>query len=337
MHVKNHYVPELYLNNWAVNGKISVYNNLVSHKNVPLFQSKSAGSICYMKHLYTNRIDKVDYDNFERWINNVVETPYKTTQDKIINGEKLRYDDYQNISRFVFAQYLRVPKYYATKFTAIGKNIESNLEKMLEETINKAEKRIKHQAPLILTPTPKLIEEIPLNISFEKISEENYVKLETLFGRKMWLSTIQRMVENKLDVMRNYKWQIIEAMDGYEWYTSDNPVILLNYWSQEQYDFNGSWAKKHTNILMPISPRFLLFTEVGSRMPFKNNVNIQKFFNKCIIENSFLQVYSTTPNKTIPQIQKRIVNADEYKRMENMLFDWHMNQSSGEDEFSKHN
>ena len=31
------------------------------------------------------------------------------------------------------------------------------------------------------------------------------------------------------------------------------------------YDFNGGWGKKHSNIIMPISPKCLLFTEIGTK------------------------------------------------------------------------
>lgn len=216
LHVKNHYVPEFYLHNWDdENGEISVYNNLVSHKNVPVFQTKTAGSIAYIQHLYTNRIDKVDYDNFELWIEKEIERPYKVTQDKILNGVKLGYDDYQNISRFVLAQYLRVPKFYGTKFTDTTKNMQIFLKRTMEDVLRDAEKRIRFKASLTPPETQKLIEEIPLNISYDKVGEDGIMKAETLLGRKAWMVTIQRLTVKYIDKLRNYKWQIIESIDGY--------------------------------------------------------------------------------------------------------------------------
>lgn len=333
LHVDNHYVPKLYLQNWTINGKLQVYNNLVSHKNVPLFLQKSPSAICYIKHFYTNHYKQEDCDTFEHWINNKIEIPYKRTQDKILNRIKLGYDDYQNLSRFVIAQYLRVPKFYVVNYRNIVNGLNSSFQDILKNELTKAYKKAKSKE--VFTPLEKdnLIEEIPMNIDFLEKDRQNYLKVETLFGRKAWLSYIQRTVERTINKLPNYKWQIIKSIDGYHWYTSDNPVTLLNYWSKDRYDFNGIWKVKHTNIFMPISPEYLLFTEVGSRQPFVNTLDTQLFLNRCIIENSFLQVYSTTQDKLIPYTRPRVINSNEFIRIKEMLFYWHKNQSESEDEF----
>lgn len=337
LHVKNHYIPQLYLQNWSIHNEIHVYNNLVSHENVPLFQKKHISKICYLNHLYTNRVEKTDYDDFELWINQVVEMPYKITQDKILNGTKLNFMDYQNISRFVLAQYLRVPKFYAIKYKSLVKGLESSFEDMLTDIVSKAEEKIKHKTTLKLPETKGSQIEMPIGIRHEKFENQNYLKVEALLGRKAWLSTIKSMVENTLDKIRDYKWQIVKSIDGFEWYTSDNPVTLLNYWSNEKYNFDGAWKVKHTVVLMPISPQYLLFCEVGCRQSFVNTIAWQTFINKCIIENSFLQVYSTKPDEIIHQTRKRVVDVNEYKRISGIFSNWHNDQSKGEDEFLSYN
>lgn len=333
LHIKNHYVPQLYLKNWAIDGKVNVYNNLVSHKNVPLFQKKNISAICYMNFLYANRIKQKDFDEFEQWINNKVEIPYKSTQNKILSNIKLSYDDYQNLSRYVIAQYLRVPKFYALRFKTIVNELEHSFLGITENALEKTNKRIKYKINLDSSSKHNLIEEIPINIERQNIDNKKCLQVEALIGRKAWLSSIQRIVEETLGKLPHYKWQIIKAIEGFEWYTSDNPVTLLNYWSKNQYNFDGAWKVKHTNIFMPISPQYLLFTEVGSRKKFINTVSTQMFLNKCIIENSFLQVYSNHQDSFIFQTRPRIVDANEYKRIYEMLSNWHIEQSKSEDEF----
>src|SRR5699024_11588180 len=45
--------------------------------------------------------------------------------------------------------------------------------------------------------------------------------------------------------------------------TSDNPVINLNYYRKDKYDFNGGWGVDNTCIMMPLTPKHLLYTQVG--------------------------------------------------------------------------
>lgn len=92
-----------------------------------------------------------------------------------------------------------------------------------------------------------------------------------------------------------HKWQIINALDVTTRLTSDKPLTLLNYYLDANYKFNGAWKMKNTDILMPISSQYLLFTEVSSREVIENNVKLQSFIDRIIIENSFLQVFFTEP------------------------------------------
>jgi hypothetical protein len=57
-------------------------------------------------------------------------------------------------------------------------------------------------------------------------------------------------------------WNVIHAAVGIYFPTSDDPVICLNYNSESEYDFKGGWGKKNGNIIMPISPKQLLITQI---------------------------------------------------------------------------
>ena len=334
-HIKNHYVPQFYLRNWYSAQKIQVYNNLVSHEKVPLFQEKETSQICFMNHLYTTDAERNDYDAFENWLNDKVESPYKRTQDKILLDQRLGYEDYQNISRFVLAQYFRVPKYYAVNFMRVVNGFDKTFEDIVLDLTKKLEKGIKHKIPIQASIEIESIGTIPIITKFEEKEGQNYLRTEALMGRNTWIFMIQRMADKNRDKIRQYKWQIIKALEGCEWFTSDNPVTLLNFRSKEDYDFEGVWKTKHTVVLMPISPKYLLFCEVGCRQSFINSIDMQNFFNKCIIENSFLQVYSTKPSNFIAQTRQRTVNTEEYKRIYNMLSNWHNKQADGENAFYK--
>lgn len=52
---KNHYIPQMYLDAWANNGLIRVYDLLVADEKMPVWSKpKQLSSIGYMKNLYIN-------------------------------------------------------------------------------------------------------------------------------------------------------------------------------------------------------------------------------------------------------------------------------------------
>jgi hypothetical protein len=49
----NHYVPQLYLKQWATKGRIQAYRLLVPHANLPLWKEHSLRGIAFHQHLYS--------------------------------------------------------------------------------------------------------------------------------------------------------------------------------------------------------------------------------------------------------------------------------------------
>ena len=44
-----------------------------------------------------------------------------------------------------------------------------------------------------------------------------------------------------------------------------HPVLRLNYYKPGQYDFRGGWGNPGSEVLMPLSPRHLLYVQVGKK------------------------------------------------------------------------
>ncbi len=320
---RNHYVPQFYLKNWTTNVKVCVYNNLVSSKTMPEFQYKIPKSIAYIENLYTDIKLLEETDEFELWISDYVELPYQKTEEKILNNIKLESQDYKNLVRYAMAQFWRVPYNYFGRYSSVLETFQPKLQKSLEKTMSSLENRVRYHQPLPINNTEMKSEELPIKLNKYQENGNMYLNVEVLGGRKSWLYNIKRMVNDIAEKTSKHKWQIINALEGTTWLTSDNPVTLLNHYSDTNYNFNGAWKMKNTDIFMPISPQYLLFTEVGSRAVIENNVKLQSFINRMIIENSFLQVYSTEPYKYISSVRPREVNAVEYKRINSLLKSWH--------------
>ena len=85
--------------------------------------------------------------------------------------------------------------------------------------------------------------------------------MKVVVGRGLWFYTMKHTLTTTLKVLHNHKWTILEAPAGLGWFTSDDPVICLNFRSESDYDFDGGWNRARGNILFPLSSRYLMFTK----------------------------------------------------------------------------
>jgi len=269
-------------------------------------------------------------DEFERWVSSEIEEPYIRTQNKIFANQRLGADDYESLRRYAMVQSFRVPHYYFSRFLPLAPRLGNVVQKTGEKVMGSFERRIKYGQPLPESKKLTIDKGSPtLKSATFSDGDRAYVSIEGLLGRKEWLFQTRRIVN--MTPKRKHRWQIIKSLNGYSWFTSDNPVTLLNYQSSKNY--NGGWGQKNTSIFMPISPQYLLYTQVGSKKIIENSKFFQNLINKMIIENSFLQVYSTAPNADIPKVRPRIVDEQEYSWIQEMLRSWHTMQTESEHDF----
>jgi Fe-S cluster assembly ATPase SufC len=107
----------------------------------------------------------------------------------------------------------------------------------------------------------------------------------------------------------------------------------LNYNSESEYDFKGGWGKKNGNIIMPISPKLLLITQIGSDLDVAQldySEHWSKFFRKIIIEHAHRYVYAIKPQKGMLAINPRRVNSEQYAREKTIMAGWHDEQMESE-------
>ena len=145
----------------------------------------------------------------------------------------------------------------------------------------------------------------------------------------LYLFALKHLLTKTISVLGKHQWHIIHAEDGVSFPTSDDPVICLNYNSEHEYDFKGGWGKENGNILMPISPKLLLITQIGSNMSSKQldySEHWSKFFRKIIIENAHRYVYAIEPQKGMLAINPRRVDAALYESEKNIMAGWHEKQ-----------
>ncbi|TWH59624.1 uncharacterized protein DUF4238 [Desulfitobacterium sp. LBE] len=324
----NHYIPQFYLKNWSQDGNsIFVYNLLVSDSRIPHWNRKKIKSTAVWNDFYTRNEGEKEVDDFEKWFDKEFESPVKTVFDNLIKGHNLDEDESKKLSRFVGAQYLRTP----ARLNALMAQWRTEMPQILEGVLQKISTQFEIESTSqIISSQPQIYEDaklLPIKVSVDK--EMSQVKVDSLVGKGMYLFALKHLLTKTVSVLGKHRWRVIHASDSVSFPTSDDPVICLNYSSEHEYDFKGGWGKKNGNIIMPLSPKLLLITQIGSYMPIKQldySERWSKFFRKIIIEHAHRHVYAIEPQKGMLAINPRRVDAILFEREKSIMGGWHGEQ-----------
>jgi Protein of unknown function (DUF4238) len=332
----NHYVPAIYLKSWCNNSdnKIWRYNLLSPHENVPLWKPSSPEGISFHRHLYTRIVSTNESDEIEKWFNSEFETPVSTSIKKVTSDSQLTREDWTKLIKFLALQDVRTPARLAEILKRSQETLPELMNSVLTNTVQELEKfKNSGQSPII-TSSP-YSNYMPIKITKELIPDEDYAKvgIECVVGRGLWLHTIKHLLTNTIIKLLNHKWTILCSPIGINWLTSDDPVIKLNYHSPNKYDFGGGWGSNGTEIFLPLSPRHLLYTRVGSRPLTRGTVLPRDqaiIFQRLIVEHAHRYVFSNTQDLFVHQSRPRKVNLEEYKNEKMYWKSWHEQNTAAE-------
>lgn len=327
----NHYVPRFYLKNWSQDGKtIYTYSLLVSDSRVPYWRKESIKNTAVWYDLYTRKIAQQEIDDFETWFDREFEAPAKAVFEKLLHTEPLTKSDEIILSRFVASQHLRTPARLNSILELERKELPWIMENVLQKINKEAANGNLRNASKSILETDSLF---PLKVNLD--SEKGVAKVESVVGKSTYLYAIRYLLTETVKRLYGYRWTVLHAADGVSFPTSDDPVICLNYRNQSDYDFKGGWGRKHGNIIMPISPKLLLFTQIGDKGSYDSldkSFYWSSFFVKIIIEHAHRAVFADQPQKGMSAINPRVVNKELYDAESQIMRSWHSEQMLAEDE-----
>ena len=320
----NHFVPEMYLKNWATKNKVNTYSLLVPHENVPIWKEKSIEYSASIDNLYVRHDDGMEVDDFENEFMRRYETPAKAPLEKATNEQRLTSDDWQVLIDYIAAQIVRTPAFYLKSQNHMKELIPEAIETVAKEINSLIPDQIKRQNRTV--PDDEII--LPITVDFTGIKADDrsqFVKITAVAGKTTWLFSMKHLLTNVAPVLHRYKWSIVSPEEGICWPTSDDPVICLNYYGDRHYDFNGGWGKKGSEIFMPISPTKVIYTQIGVKHPPRMVFNRDEslLIKKLIVEHAFMNVYAYDKDEDIPLIRPRTVNLEEYKRIKTEFEEWY--------------
>jgi hypothetical protein len=312
------------------------YRVLVSHEHVPLWKNSSIRGVAYHEHLYTRVAAGTETDEVERWLDREFEAPAEEAIHKVISNARLTPTDWKQLVRFVAAQDVRTPARLIENLQRWHASFPEFIQTTLERSVRKLEELNRSGTPIPEDNAPDA-DYIPLRVTtaIEPGQEVGLLKAETILGRGLWLFSIRHLLTKTLNALHRHRWTILIPPDDLTWFTSDDPVIRLNYYRPGHYDLRGGWGSPGTDILLPLGPRHLLHAVVGKRPPPRGTVlprSQSEEVRRIIAEHAHRMIIAAERDPDIPQLRPRIVNAEALRRESEQWRNWHAEQTAAERE-----
>lgn len=253
-HVANHYVPKLYLKQWAASGMIPTYRLLVPNESCPLWKRHSLRGIAYHQHLYTYIAGGEATDEFERWLDSEFEGPAEKAIDRVVREDTLTPEHWMRLARFAVAQDVRTP----ARLREFLARQSVQMPDLLQRVVHDSVRRLEHgesPAGLQAAAAEEESKAFPLKVTIEREPDGGgTLNAATLVGRKMWIWSLRHFLTSTIEKLPKTRWTILHAPSNLSWPTTDNPLIRLNFFGPTNYNFGGGWGVQNGDILLPLSP-----------------------------------------------------------------------------------
>lgn len=332
----SHYVPRATVRRWSDDGiSVEAYRVLVSHENVRLWSKQSIRSIVRQADLYTTFQGDEETDAFEKSITRQYEEPGQEAIEKLLGRQKMKPLDWRRIAMFVALQQMRTPLY----FLEMVKRLNQQIPEILVDVVRDYEKRRDEDpAPDVSTqPSHNYISDA-LRVSIAPAAgpgRETAITAEISSARAAWVSTISGLLQRKGDVICQHRWRAIEPAGDAEWPLTDHPVLTLNYYRPDLYDFGAGWGRKGSEFILPVSPRLAVCTQVGSnvRGPSAMTEEQTKGIQRFMAERALRWIIARRPEEWVASVRPRTVNAEAFATEQDAWKRWHESHVESEMEF----
>ncbi len=293
-------------------------------------------SLAKHRNLYTVFSGDEDNDDFEHWLTTNFEVPGNEAIEKALLGARLSRNDWHALARYFAAQDLRTPQGFISLMKRAEEGLPDMLEKTTRETL-RAFGKAKEAGITLQPPSAKPhalaglinIEIVPAS---ESATGQAMVRTEVTIGRKMWIANMRHLLSGVAERLTRNQWSIVEPHGDMEWPLTDHPVLKLNYRGPDDYDFGGGWGNPHSELMMPLSPRHLLFTHVGKDLARRVTFPSQQtqLLRRLLVERAHRWVFAKRPQEWIVAARARQVDRKSFEDEEHQWATWHQDQTEAE-------
>ena len=334
----NHYVPQALLRRWSVDDiHVFSYRVLVAHCQVPEWKARPIRGIAFHRDLYTTFAGGKELDNFETFLNHEYEQPALEAIDRLVSGLQLTPSDWRNMTRFVAAQDIRTPLSFIELLRRWEKQVPELLDSTLNETIERLHAAKAKGQPLVPPPDNKPNEfgrmvRVTIERNIVGKPGDSLIRAEVQAGRQLWIATMRHLLKNTAAILCRHRWSVAEPFGDLEWPITDHPALRLNYYKLGQYDFGGGWGNPGSEIMMPVSPRHLLYVQVGAkkRNRFVCSLQQTEAIQRLLVERAHRWIFAKRQLEWVPTVRPRIVDQGLLESEREQWRNWHQNQMQSE-------
>lgn len=332
----NHYVPQAVLKRWSIDGtQLFTYRILVPNENFPVWKLRAVSGVAFHRDLYTVCVGGKELDDFEKWVNVEYEQPGLEAIDKLLSGSQLTSADWHRMILFVAAQDVRTPLNYIESKPRWEQLISGMFGRTMPKLIKQLEEEAEQGTVLNrkverneFTDIFKVSVEPPVNLDSEAT-----IRAEVVVGRQLWIATMRRHLTKTAKILCSHRWSVAEPARDAEWPLTDHPVLRLNYYKSGKYDFGGGWGKHGVQIMMPVSPKHLLYVHVGNKVANRLVFSPEQtqLVQRLLVERAHRWVFATHPAEWVAKARARTVDPDIFEADEKSWGSFHQDQSQSEE------
>lgn len=333
MKTRNHYVSRCYLKMWEnPNKDLFEYKKNIPNSNFRIWSKRKPSQIGFLNNFYiffnkNESKEKEFSDIYEEIFSKNFENELGKILEKIDKDQNLEPNELDILFKFIAVQrYKTIDGFFRTMDIITQEEYEQEIMKVIKESDNDYQNgRI--GSKLNLTKKNDVLSPLDADIIPNQGVKITYIK-----GRNNLLICLKRLMDNVYKCLYNHCWTILKAPDNKEWITSDNPIITKKDLNQNNiYNFEGGFDEPQAEIMVPISPKYLLYTKIGFPLKcskFQVNDEIYESIIKLICENATESIYSRSENSLVRKYAGLQVNDDLYKyfcNLDKTLFETYKN------------
>ena len=334
----NHYLSQAYLKNFVnSDNQINTYNLLVSYEKVKVWKYSSVKGVAYHKNLYTYLTAQGLTDEFEKWFHEDFENPVAPILNKVITDAQLTKEDWAVLIHFTATLDVRTPFRLLQYIEESEQVLPQKMQHMLQELMHEFESLTQEEKRNIVPPPKDELFPFRVFTEIEEDRSSGKISVEMPLNRSQWLGQVRHTLTETYKVLLKHRWTILKPAKGLTWFTTDCPVIRLNYYKKGKYDFKGGWDHPGGEILLPLSPSHLLYTKIGTnRAPQRGktcDIEFTKLTRKLLAEHAYRFIYSSSEDMEIPKLRPRTVNKEKFDNEKQYWNSWHKRNEESEWEY----
>ena len=333
----SHFVPRATLQRWSDDGvHVFAYRILVSSPKVPEWRRRPIRGLACHRDLYTVFNGGQERDDFEKWLANEYERPGLEAIEKLLSRSRVTPPDWHRIARFVAAQDVRTPLSFVESMQRWNHQVPEILERSIKNAVSRLE-QAKARGEVVRQPEfePNEFSSL-LSVSVEPPSDPAsdlaLARAEVPAGRRLWIAQMRHLLTGVANELCRHRWSVAHPHGDNEWPLTDHPVLRLNYYKPGHYDFGGGWGNPGSEMMMAVSPRHLLYVQIGkkaaNRLVFSREHT--HLVQRLLVERAHRWVFAARPMEWVAGVRPRVVDPSALAAERRAWEEWHEDQLRSE-------